>query len=75
MKKICPIPIEPGMSEQLQKREALRQEILDACSIPYAFLVGVPSKTPTATALNMMLRSRNLELRNKLIDNARLVNR
>lgn len=73
MKKICPIPIEPRVVEGLERLEALRQEIFEACSIPYAFLKGAPSKTSTATEVAMLVRSRNLELSNSLIDNARLV--
>ena len=74
MKEICSIPIESSVVEQLQTLEALREEMFVACSIPYAFFYGVPSKVETATEVAMLVRSRYLELRNRLIDNAKLVN-
>jgi len=73
MKKISPIPMYPDLGELGPRLEALREETFLACSIPYALLKGVPSKTPTATQVEMLVRNQVSQLRNKLIDNMTLV--
>lgn len=74
MKKICPLPpIDTSFVEHLQTIEGLRQEMVEACSIPYAFFEGVPSKMKTATEVEMLVGSQLKELRNRLIDNAKLL--
>jgi len=74
MNEICPIPIDPECLQQLQTIEELKEEFIKACSIPKSFSFGVPSKAKTASEAAMAIRCRNLEIRNRLIDNARLVN-
>ena len=54
MKTICPIPIEPSVVEYLQTLEDLKKEIFEACSIPYEFLKGMPSKTRTASEIPLL---------------------
>jgi len=57
MNKICPIPMEPIATEQVQRLEALGQEMFEACSIPYEFLKGVPSKFRTASEIPLLIEA------------------
>ena len=56
MKKLaCPLP-HVDFLEQLETIKALRREMVETCAIPYLFFEGIPSKTKTATEVEMLLR-------------------
>ena len=63
---ICPLP-HVDFLKHLKAIEDLKKEFFEACSIPYPFLKGRPSKVKTASEVEILLR-------NRLIDNMKLVN-